>query len=180
VEDIKDPLARPLRLGAVLIPHYTGMAPSYRIGSRVAGINSRSPRREEALAFLQYLAGPTYSKLLNEGTDWLPGNPEYAQLGVDPGPPALARPELQSTTEKAMAYGYSPRRSPFLLDSDITRVFKEQISRLESNPDIPVESLIKRAEADLKTLMRRNIDRNPKLKTLYVERFGEESFNNLQ
>lgn len=180
VEDIKNPLERPLRIGAVLIPSFPDRPRSYRVQSRVAGINAKSPRREEALKFLQYLAGPTYSTLLNEGTDWLPGNPKYAQLGVIPGPEALARPELQKTTEEAMSYGYSPRRSPFLLTSDVTRVINEQNSRLESNPNIPVESLITAATADLKTLMRRNLERNPNLKKLYIERFGEASYNDLK
>ena len=178
-EDIKNPLDRPLRLGAVLIPHFAGRPPSYRVHRRVAGINAKSPRREEALQFLQYLAGPTYSGLLNEGTDWLPGNPQYAQLGVDPGPSALARPELQKATEDAMAYGYVPRRSPFLLSGDVNRVLGEQISRMESNPSISVEALLQAAEADLKTLMRRNLERNPTLKKLYLERFGEASFKTL-
>lgn len=178
-EDIKNPLDRPMRLGAILIPHFTGLPPSYRVQSRVAGINAKSPRREEALQFLQYLAGPTYSRLLNEGSDWLPGNPQYAQLGVEPGPPALARPELQKATEDAMAYGYLPRRSPFLLSSDVTRVLGEQISRMESNPSISVETLLQAAEDNLQTLMRRNLERNPTLKKLYLERFGQTSFNAL-
>jgi ABC-type glycerol-3-phosphate transport system substrate-binding protein len=179
IEDIQNPLEKPLRLGAVLIPHFAGKPASYRIGSRVAGINARSPRREEALAFLQYLAGPTYSKLLNESADWLPGNPEYANLGVDPGPPALSRLELQKTTETAMQSGYALRESPFLLNGDVMRVVRAQISRMESDPNIPIDALLQSAETELKTLMRRNLDRNPDLKNLYIERFGEASYKAL-
>jgi ABC-type glycerol-3-phosphate transport system substrate-binding protein len=179
-DDIKDHLEKPLRIGAVLIPHFAGHPPSYRVSSRVAGINAKSPRREDALYFLQYLAGPTYSKLLNEGADFLPGNPKYAQLGVEPGPPALSRPELQKATEEAMTHGYSPRRSPFLLTSDITRIIAAQISRLESDPRISTEALLGAAESDLNTLMRRNLERNPDLKKLYIERFGEASYKSLR
>lgn len=179
IDDIENPLDKPLRIGAVLIPHFAGKPAVYRIGSRVAGINAKSPRREQALAFLQYLAGPTYSKLLNEGTDALPGNPEYANLGVEPGPPALSRLELQKTTETAMASGYSPRESPFVLNGDVLRVLRAQISRMESDPNIPVDDLLRVAEAEIKTLMRRNLDRNPNLKKLYIERFGEASFKAL-
>lgn len=163
----------PLRLGAVVGPHFAGYPPTYRIQSRVAGINAMSPRREEALAFLQYLAGPTYSRLLNEGTDWLPGNPAYAELGITPGPEDLARTELQDATRDAVTHGYVPRHSPFLLTSDVVRVLSAQISRMESSPTIPIESLLATAEMELKVLMRRNLDRNPKLKSLYVQRFGE-------
>lgn len=179
IEDIKNPLDKPLRIGAVLIPHFAGKPPSYRVGSRVAGINAGSPHREEALEFLQYLAGPTYSKLLNESADWLPGNPEYADLGVDPGPPALSRLELQKTTETAMASGYATRESPFLLSGDVLRVLRAQISRMESDPKISVDDLLRTAEDELDTLMRRNLDRNPDLKKLYIERFGEASYKAL-
>lgn len=170
----------PLRIGAVLIPRFADHPPSYRIQSRVAGINAGSPRRDEAIAFLQYLAGPTYSKLLNEGTDWLPGNPAYANLGVSEGIPDLSRTELQHTTEMAVSHGYVPRRSPFLLTSDVIRVLTTQISRMESNPGVPIESLLKTAEAELKTLMRRNLERNPQLRSLFIERFGDRAFENLR
>jgi len=178
-EDIRNPLDRPLRLGAVLIPKFSGHAPSYRVRGRIAGINARSPRREQALAFLQYLAGPTYSRLLNESADWLPGNPRYAGLGVEPGASALDRPLLQKTTEEAMTYGYAMRRSPFLLTSEVSRVLNEQIGRMESNPSIPVEVLLKTADDALRVLLRRNLDRNPALKHLYLQRFGETAYQSL-
>ena len=178
-ESIPDPLDRPVRLGAVLIPHIDGKPAVFQIASRVAGINARSPRREQALAFLQYLAGPTYSKLLNEGTDWLPGNPRFADLGVDPGPPALAREELQGLTQKAMSLGYTPRHSPFILTGDVQRILDAQISRMESDSSLSIDALLQTAESELRTLMRRNLDRNPTLKALYIERFGEASFQSL-
>ena len=178
-EDIKDPLKKPLRLGAVLIPKFSKLPPSYQVQSRVAGINAKSPRREEPLKFLQYLAGPTYSELLNAGEDWLPGNPEYSELGVDPGPPALSRQELQDRTVEAMSYGYSPRQSPFLLTSDVFRVIGNQISRLESTPDISTQALLDAAQSDLQTLMRRTLERNPNLESLFIERFGKPAYQNL-
>lgn len=178
-EDIRNPLERPLRLGAVLIPKFAGREPSYRVRGRIAGINARSPRREQALAFLQYLAGPTYSKLLNESADWLPGNPGYANLGVEPGAPALDRLGLQKTTEEAMGFGYTLRRSPFLLTSDVNRVLSEQISRMETDPSLSVETLLKTADDSLRVLLRRNLDRSPGLKKLYLERFGEASYRSL-
>lgn len=176
---ITNPLDRPLRLGAVLYPHFAGMEPHYRVGSRVAGINAKSPRREEALQFLQYLAGPTYSRLLNEGTDFLPGNPKYADLGAEPGPPDLARPELQAATVRAMGYGYVPRNSPFLFMGDVMRVMNAQISRLESNPGVTTDEMLKSAQTELNTLMRRNLDRNAELRDLFIERFGEDAYKKL-
>lgn len=180
VEDIKNPLDRPLRIGSVLYPHFAGLSPYYRVASRLAGINSRSPRRKEALKFLEYLAGPTYSELINKDTDYLPGNPKYAELGAEPGTPDLSRPELHATTIKAMSHGYVLRSSPFLLLGDVNRVMISQISRLESNPDISTEDLLKSANREMTRLIRRNLDRSFELKKLFVERFGEEAYKNLQ
>ncbi|MFV0416469.1 MAG: ABC transporter substrate-binding protein [Chthoniobacterales bacterium] len=179
IEDIKEPLDRPVQLNAIPLPHFADQPPSYLVTSRVAGINARSPNREESLRFLKYLSGSTYSKLLNEESDWLPGNPEYAELGIVPGPPALNRENLQAITVKAMQYGYSPRQSPFLLESDLQRVLKAQISRLESDPSLPVDSLLQSADAELQTLMRRNLEHNPELKALFIERFGEATWKAL-
>jgi multiple sugar transport system substrate-binding protein len=179
IEDIKNPLDRPLRIGGMMIPKFADREPSYLLQSRVAGINAKSPNREKALEFLQYLAGPVYSKFLNEGTDWLPGNPKYASLGVEPGPPDLDRVGLQEATTEAVAYGYCPRVSPFLLKTDVLRVLNAQISRLESSPEISVASLLKSANDELLTSMRRNLDRDPDLKKMYIERFGEASYKQL-
>jgi ABC-type sugar transport system, periplasmic component len=178
-ESITNPLERPLRLGAVLCPHFAGRPACYRVSSRSAGINSRSPHREEALKFLQYLAGPTYSRLLNEEADFLPGNPKYAELGVQPGPADLARPELQDATVEAMNHGYVPRYSPFLFTGDVLRVLRSQISRLESNPNVTTDDMLKAANSELNTLLRRNLERNADLRKLFIERFGEETFKQL-
>lgn len=179
ISEITEPLEKPLRLGAVLLPRFSDAPPAYRVQTRVAGINAKSPRREEALRFLTYLAGPTYSRLLNEGIDWLPGNPLYAPLGVEPGPADLDRLNMQDLTQKAMASGYTQRLSPFILTSDVTRVLGAQLSRLESDPALSTTDLLASANADLQTLLRRNLERSPKLKALFVERFGQPAYHAL-
>jgi ABC-type glycerol-3-phosphate transport system substrate-binding protein len=178
--DVANPLEKPLRIGAVLYPHFAGREPNYRIASRVAGINSRSPHREEALEFLKYLAAPTYSKLLNEGMDYLPGNPKHADLGAEPGSPDLSRPELQAATVEAMSHGYVLRSSPFLLLGDVIRVMTAQVSRLESNRNIPTDDLLRSADKELRTLMHRNLERNFELRELYIKRFGAEAYARLR
>jgi ABC-type glycerol-3-phosphate transport system substrate-binding protein len=170
-EDIKNPLDRPMRIGAVMIPRFSEHPPSYRMISRLAGVNKYSAHRTAALSFLQYLAGQVYAESINRGVDALPGNPKYADSGVEAGPPDLAREELHTVTKKAVEYGYTPRRSPYLLTSDVIRTLETQTSRMESNPDIPIEKLLADAQRELETLMRRNLERNPKLKDLYNESF---------
>lgn len=178
-KNLPDPLDHPLRLGATLIPHFAGKNPRYRISSRIAGINSRSPHREEALKFLQYLAGPTYSRMLNEEADFLPGNPRFANLGVNPGPPDLARQELQDITVQAMAFGHVFLQSPFLFLSDVNQALMNQIARMESNPDLDIDELLRAAHKELTALMRRHLNQNPALRDEFLKRFGEKAYQNL-
>jgi len=171
-EDITDPSKRLLRLGAVLIPRFADLPPSYRVSCRLNGINARSPRREKALEFQQYLAGPEYSTQINETADFLPGNPKYADLGVVPGPPDLARTEMHEVTKEAVNCGYTQRRSPFILTNDVTRTLDEQVSRMESDPSLTVEELVESAQKQVDVLLKRNLNRDPRLKKLYDQRFG--------
>jgi hypothetical protein len=117
--------------------------------------------------------------LLNESADFLPGNPKYAELGVDPGPPDLSRLELQAATVKATSYGYVPRYSPFLFTGDILRVMRAQISRLESNENVTTDDMLNSANKELSTLIRRNLERDHDLRKLFIEQFGEEAYKTL-
>lgn len=167
VSSITDPLKRPLRLGGVFIPHFEGQPQCYRILARSAAINAQSPHREEALEFLKFLSGEEYSTLLNGAGDWLPGNPRYAETGLKPSPPDLGRDEMHQTTIEAMSFGYVPRKSPFLLTSEVVLEIERQISRMETNPSIPVQDLLADAQRNLDKLLARNLSRNPTLRAAY-------------
>lgn len=164
------PCGKPLRLGACPLPHITGKPPRYIISTRMAGINSLSPKRDQALRVLQYFAGPTYSALINRDMDWLPGNPEYAESGLVEKYPDLSRLQMHSTTTRSMAYGYVQRRSPFLLANDVSRILEVQMNRLETEERVVIADLLTQAQADAMLQLRRNIERKPHLKTLFEER----------
>lgn len=172
-KDVRNPLRRPLRLGAALVPHMPGFEPRYRIAGRMAGINNFSPNREAALKVLQYFAGPTYSKLVNEKADGLPGNPKYADLGVAEMEPDLARMELHDTTIKAMSFGYVQRRSPFLSLQEVYSAITAQVRKLEANPGTDIDSLMEAANAELQNLIRRRLEREPRLRRIYEECMGK-------
>lgn len=173
------PLERPLRLGCVMIPRFPDREPGLRIRNRSAAINMRSPRREQALAFLQYMAGPTYSQIINEGVDGLPGNPAFVELGVTDLAPDLARLDMHEMTKVSARYGYSPRKSPYLLQSEIMRILRAQIDRLENNPALPIDGILQQAQAQLEKLMHRNLDHDAELQKQFVARFGEQALKDL-
>ena len=164
-----DPVAQSkvIRLGSVRMPHMADQPPHYRIGAKSTAVNALGKHKEDALAFLQYLTGPEYAAIINEGVDALPGNPAYADYGLQTGIPALAEIEMHRNTVDSMSSGYLLRQSPFLLTQEVYRVVSDQISRVESNPDLPVANALAAAEAELLTLMQRNLDRNPPLAARY-------------
>ncbi len=174
-DTITDPLQRPLRLGCVLLPRFPDLPPSYRVKSRSAAINSRSPRREQALTFLKYLAGPVYSRLINEYSDSLPGNPKYSEIGIADTIPSLSRLQMHETSKTAMSYGYSPRRSPFITTNDITEVLRIQVGRMESDPSLSIDDILQTAQHEVDKLLQRNLSRNPELRKEFEKRFGKDA-----
>ena len=173
-------LARVIRLGSVRLPHMDGMRASYRVGSKSTAINALGPNRDKAIAFLSYLTGPEYSAIINDGVDALPGNPAYADYGLQPGIPALSELEMHRNTVDAMAYGYILRQSPFLLTQDIRRVIAEQIGRIEADPNLAVENALRGAEDELLMLMQRNLDRSPLLAARYKALTGTSDVREAQ
>lgn len=151
---------RPLRLGCVLLPHFAELPPTYRLLTRCAGINALSSNRQAALNFLRFLAGPSYSSVVNRSADFLPGNPKYSELDLQTGPPDLARLEMHEVTKEAVKHAYTPRRSRLLSTTEIARALKDQIDRMESDPRLKVEDLLHAAEMELQFLIRRRaVDR---------------------
>ncbi|MGJ3242333.1 MAG: ABC transporter substrate-binding protein [Opitutales bacterium] len=173
-DDPDGPKPEVLRLGSTLLPHFTDVgAPSYLINTRAAAINSRSENKEMAADFIAYLAGPEYSRSINSSHDALPGNPAYANLGLAEGPPEFNVPEMHKNTVQSMDFGMVPRTSPFLLSFDVETELEKQWSRIEADPDITVEQVLRDAQRQLERLMRRNIDRSPHLQELWLEKTGE-------
>ncbi len=166
----RGPRPEVIGLGAMMIPHFAGMPPAYNVGTRSAAINVDSKSKEDALKFLQYLAGPEYAQLINKNGDNLPGNPKYADLGVEPGPPELARMEMHEATKESMNYGFAINDSPYLLSSDVNRVLAEQVSRMETNPSLKVEEMLASAQKELEKLMQRNLKRDPRLRKDFEQR----------
>jgi multiple sugar transport system substrate-binding protein len=172
--DPEGPKPEILRLGSTLLPHFSDIgSPSYLINTRAAAVNSRSENKEMAADFIAYLAGPEYSRSINSSHDALPGNPKYADLGLAEGPPEFDVPQMHKNTVQSMDYGMVPRTSPFLLSFDVEQELDKQWSRIEADPDITVEQVLRDAQRQLERLMRRNIDRSPQLQELWRERTGE-------
>lgn len=168
--DTLAPLDRPLRMGAVPFPHFPEYPTRSVVVTRMAGINALSPHREAALKVLQYFSGPTYSRLINQGMDNLPGNPAYKDLGVEVGDPELSRLQLHALNVQGMEQGYVMRRSPFFWFNAVCTAIDDAMKQMEANPDLTAQEALDSAESKLKQSLEVKLNRDPALKKRYDER----------
>jgi len=131
-------------------------------------INPDSPHREQALAFLEFLASDTYARMVE--VYGMPGNPRQVSYDYPISHPELDEHAITRCVVEMMRSGYQTRKSPFLLNFDVDRVLNEQALRLEADPSLDVRTLLAEAQHELDDLLQLNLRRDPRLAALYRER----------
>lgn len=164
----REPKPEVLRIGVVPQPHFPGRPVCGVALSQTVVINPRSPHREAALVFLQFLASDTYARMVE--IYGMPGNPAKVRYDYPIAHPELAEHELTRCVAETMLLGYQTRKSPFLLDFDVERVMNEQISRLEADETLDPGALVREAQQQLNELLQGNLARDPRLAALYREK----------
>jgi len=159
-----------LRMGACLIPRFKNEKRYTRYGARCAGVNQQSPRKEEALKFLQYLASKEYSKTINDGADSKPGNKKYNTLKHFMHPDWPEEKQIHELSLKAIPDGRMIPRSLFVSYQSIMRNFKLVGDKIVSDPNLTKEELKRTLQIvtdNINMEIARNIKRNPKLLKVY-------------
>jgi ABC-type glycerol-3-phosphate transport system substrate-binding protein len=113
-----------LNLGACLIPRFNYRNRVTRARVRGAGVNSHSPRRREALNFLQFLASPEYSQLINAGADSKPGNKAHTTIEKLTHPDWPEEKQVNEIALKAVSGSRMFPRSHFVSYAALTRNLK--------------------------------------------------------
>ncbi|MDB6170237.1 MAG: hypothetical protein JWM88_3101 [Verrucomicrobia bacterium] len=168
----REPRPEVLRIGVVPLPHFPGRPSTGVALSQTVVINPRSPHREAALTFLQFLASDTYARMVE--IYGMPGNPAKVRYDYPIAHAELAEHELTRAVAESLQHGYQTRKSPFLLDFDVERVLMEQIFRLESDPQLDPAALVREAQRQLDELLQGNLARDPRLAKLYRARAAAE------
>jgi ABC-type glycerol-3-phosphate transport system substrate-binding protein len=161
-----------LRFGAVQLPHFPGQPIYSPATARGTGINAKSPHREAALTFLQYLAGADYTKIINQTADSMPANTAYHQLEL------LRNPEYDSEDEDevhraalaVIPYGRAAPRSVFINGAVAWQYFAEALERIIARADLRPEDIaatMRGAAQRVNLEIARNIRREPLLKLAY-------------
>ncbi len=159
-----------LRMGAILVPRFPDCPRRTIFSARCTGINKESPHRDKALKFLQFLAGPEYSRTINEGADSKPGNEKYATMELMRHPDWPEEEEINLMSIKSVPYGRTWRRSMFVNHATVMRMFDKAKDQLIANPDYTEEDIaraMKSAADEINAEIRKNINRNPKLRQAY-------------
>jgi len=158
-----------LRIGAVLVPGFEGRSPSYELSTRMVMINRNTKYPEYALKALSFNATSDYSEIFKESA--LPPNPNtfdgQTPKRFEEDFSSLSFSELQRVSLDSMNHIHILRLSPFLWQVDVERVLSEALSRLEVDPDADVADLLSAAQEELDALMKRNLEKEPRLRALY-------------
>lgn len=151
-------------VGAVTLPRVGDRPSSGVMGTRAAGINAKSPRWSEALAFLQYLASAEYGRLIVQDGDALPPNPELARSGEDLVNGTVNDPAFHQPFVDAIKNARPYDISPFIDDLLVMRWLNERIERVENNEHIDVAETMRDLAKEINLRIRRNIEREEHLR----------------
>jgi len=149
-------------LGAVRLPRVGERASQGMIGARSAAVNAQSPRAQEVLSFLQYLATPEYSGLIVDDGDALPPNPARARTGEDLANGVVGNPAFHQPFIDAVTHGRALDVSPYINGALVERWLRERIEQVENGLIGPDEAMRELA-AEINARVRRNIEREPGL-----------------
>ena len=160
----------PFRMGAVHVPRFKGEKRLTWVRQRGAGINKLSPRREEALKFLQYLAGEKYSELINQGADAKPGNKKYVTMERLRHPDWPGEEEINRLAIESIPYGQTARKSMFINHAKVLRILEQTDEVLKAKPGLTpdrIAALMKNAARRIDEQIAHNISRSPRLRKAY-------------
>ena len=159
------------KLGAMQLPRVGDRPSAGQCGTRAAGINVKSPHREEALKFLRYLASPEYSRLIVKDGDAMPPNPSLARTGADLVNDAVGEPEFHRCFIEALEVARPLDTSPFIDAVIVDRWMQERIGEVENKLATPEDAMRSLAK-EINRKIRLNLDRRPDLQRKYEKLTG--------
>ena len=133
---------------------------------RATFINKASPRREKALDFILYMAGPHYNALINKQADALAPMKKYCYT-----PETLHDADFPEENQNqiwldAMKYAEPNVTSMFVNNQAATRILTRQLDLIK-NDQKPVADALKDAAREVNEEIQKTIARNPSLKAKY-------------
>lgn len=164
------PSAPNLRLGVVEMPYQR--VKTVLGGARCVLVNSKSPKREAALRFIEFLAGPEYNRLLNDQADALAPVKSFSE-----GPRFLLNPQypkedFNEVWRSAVSKSTPEEINPFVKGAELAPL-NQQIDLIKGNLKPPAEAA-RDAQTNMNERIRRQARIRPDLNKLWVELKGSQ------
>jgi multiple sugar transport system substrate-binding protein len=153
-----------MHLGAVASPRGPGL--TLRAYGRATLVNKYSPRREQALKFLEYLAGPGYNNLINQQADGIAAVKRYCYTPEFLHDPRYPQENYNQVWRDVVKYARCEETSPFVDGQVAMRVMEKQLD-LVRNDQKPVPEAMRDAARGVNDEIAKALDRDPSLRLRY-------------
>ncbi len=157
-----------LRMGAVECPHPAGHKPRFRGYGRSTLVNKNSPRRQQAVEFLKYLAGKQYNELINHQADALAPVTRYCFTDLYLHDPEFPQEDYNAVWRDIMQYGVPDEVSPFINGNVASRLIERQLDLVKGGRKSAAEAM-RAATSQVNREIERNVERDPELRERYEE-----------
>ena len=153
-----------LRLGAVECPH--GPRRLFRAYGRTSLINQNGPRREQALAFLKYLASKQFSELINHQADALAPVIRHCYTDQYLHDPDFPSEDFNAVWRDVVEYSVPDEISPFVNGNVAGRIINKQLDLVKGRQKSG-EAAMKEAARLINEAIQETLERDPTLRERY-------------
>jgi ABC-type glycerol-3-phosphate transport system substrate-binding protein len=160
-----------LRLGVVECP-YRDKRVFHGYG-RATLLNKYSPRRQQALDFMVYMAGKEYNDLVNHQADGIAPVTRYCYTPEFLHDPEYPEEDYNAVWREIMGAGEPDYMSQFVNAQTATRIFKKQID-LVKNDQKPVADAMRDAAREVNQEIAKTLEMDPALRIQYYRLTGRE------
>ena len=116
-----------------LVPCPLGPSGQYLGYCGAVAINRLSPRREQALNFITFMAGPQYNQLINHQADGISALMEYAEQDAFLRDPAFPAEDFNRCWTFSLQRSVPEDTSPFVEQSVMARIVMRQLDLVKAN-----------------------------------------------
>jgi ABC-type glycerol-3-phosphate transport system substrate-binding protein len=156
----KDP---DLRLGACKVPHIPGG--HMMGGGKSTLINRNSPRREQALQVLKFMAGADYNRVINQEADAVGGFVQYA-TNEKLFNPKFPLEDFHPVFRAMMDEAEPEERSPFVDSSSVDHITDTQMDLVRRDAKTAAEAM-RAATEQINEQIQISLKRDPALRQQY-------------
>jgi len=129
-------------------------------------INLKSPRREQALDFLKYMAGREYNELINHQADGLGPVKTFADTERFLHDPAFPEEDSNQVWRDVMALGAPQETCEFINGAVADRIINEQLDLMRNNQKT-AEVAMKAVALQINDEIAKNLKKNKDMKARY-------------